>query len=149
MDDEIEIKVGIPTDDDGYVRQACPSCGREFKAPVEDEGLAEVNHCPYCGHQDDQWFTDEQMEQFRAQALAAYMPQVEKELGKMAGDINRSGGGLIRMSVDAPEVDIPVMATEAPDMRIVTSQCCGANLKIDDDWSGRVYCPRCGRGNET
>lgn len=148
MDDHVEISVSIPTDDDGYVRQECPSCGREFKAPVEDEELAEVGHCPYCGHQDDQWFTAEQMEQFEAEALAAFMPQVEKELKKMANDVNRSGGGFIKMSVDTPDVDVPVMAPEAPDMRTVTSPCCKATLKLDEDWSGRAYCPQCGAEHE-
>jgi DNA-directed RNA polymerase subunit RPC12/RpoP len=144
VDDHIRISVSIPTDDDGYVRQECPNCGREFKAPVEDEELADIGHCPYCGHQDEQWFTAEQMEQFEAQAMAAFMPQVESEFKKMARDVNRSGGGFITMSVDVPDVDVPVLAPEAPDMCTVTSPCCKAKLKIDEGWSGGVFCPLCG-----
>lgn len=144
MDDHVNLQVSIPTDEDGFVRQACPSCGREFKAATEDDDLVTPEHCPYCGHQDEQWFTAEQMEQFEAQALAAVMPQIEKELGKSINDVNRSGGGLIKMSLDVPEVDVPTMAPEAPDMRAVTSSCCNASVKIDEDWSGSTFCTECG-----
>jgi DNA-directed RNA polymerase subunit RPC12/RpoP len=144
MDDQISVSVSIPTDDDGYVRQQCPSCGREFKAPVEDDELVTPEHCPYCGHQDDQWFTQEQMEQFEAQALAAVMPQLNADLKKMARGVERSSGGLLTMDVKGDDVDVPVMAPEAPDMAIVTSPCCDASLKLEESWSGTSYCPSCG-----
>jgi uncharacterized Zn finger protein (UPF0148 family) len=144
MDDSYNLQVSIPTDDDGFVRQQCPACGREFKAPVEDEELVAPGHCPYCGHQDDSWFTPEQMEQFEAQAMAAVMPELKKELDKMARDVSKSSGGLLSMEVKADEVDAPLMIPEAPDMKVVSSPCCSAVLKLEEDWNGSTFCPKCG-----
>ena len=147
MDDHNSIKVSIPADNDGFVRQQCPSCGREFKAPIEDEELVTPGYCPYCGHQDESWFTAEQIEQFEAQTLAAVMPQLKGELDKTARDINRISGGFLTMSVKSDDIDVPVMAPEAPDMKFVTSPCCGARLKLDDDWCGEMFCPECGKSH--
>jgi hypothetical protein len=144
MEDNYNLEVSIPTDDDGFVRQQYPACGREFKAPVEDEELVAPENCPYCGHQEESWFTAEQMDPFRAQALAAVMPDRQGKLGKMARDLTRSSGGLLTMDVRADDVDVPRMTPEAPDMKLVTSPCCQAVLKLDDDWSGAAFCPKCG-----
>lgn len=144
MDSQVSLQVTIPTDDDGFVRQECPSCGREFKAATDGDDLVTPAHCPYCGHQDEQWFTAEQTHQFEAQTLAATLPQIEKELAKAIRGVNRSSGGLVKMSIDAPDVDVPVMTPEGPDMCVTTSPCCGAAVKIDDDWNGITFCTACG-----
>ena len=96
--DEVQLPMSIPVDSDGFLRQECPTCEREFKvwpskddeepAPVPDGGY----FCPYCGIQSEvgSWFTKAQIEQ----ALAiAQRDVVEPMIEKFAQNLNSLSAG--------------------------------------------------------
>lgn len=49
----INKKVKLPTDEDGFIGRECPKCNRYFKVKVETGLNTSICHCPYCGYTAD------------------------------------------------------------------------------------------------
>ena len=109
-----EIRVSVSTDSDGFLRRACPLCGREFKTEIQESDLASVLApafarmsddigtiglataqddaetligCPFCGHRAEasEFLTDELVSYIRAIALREIMfPKINKMFGGLA-----------------------------------------------------------------
>jgi hypothetical protein len=152
-DNEVELAMSVPLDDDGFLRRACPTCDREFKwLPSSNESATnepsdEPSHegyfCPYCGVQSDQneWLTQAQVE--LAQSLVARQV-VAPMLQDFARQTRRSSG-LMRIDVNYTVEDEPDPLIEPNDMRRVDYSCHPSEpLKIDEDWTRAVYCLVCG-----
>jgi hypothetical protein len=151
MTDEINLSMSLPLDADGFLRRECPTCGREFKwfadqaqdslsEPVPDAGY----HCPLCDVQapEDSWWTQAQAELARDIAAKAVLgPEMEK----LADTITRSGGGMIEMRMDVPDLPEPRTLSESDDMRRVDFECHPSEpVKVPDDWTAVVHCLICG-----
>lgn len=74
---KVSVSVGGETDQDGYIDRQCPAADCEFSFKVHaDDWRDKVNdeavHCAFCGHTADsqQWFTHEQVEHAKKEALA-------------------------------------------------------------------------------
>jgi hypothetical protein len=142
--------MSLPLDADGFLRQECPTCEREFKVwpsqhdddptPVADGGY----FCPYCGIQAEvgAWFTKAQVE------LALEIAQrevVAPMLRKFAQDLGRQTSGIISAKVSIDSSPEPQTLTEDDDMRRVDFSCHPNDpLKVADDWCGSVRCLICG-----
>lgn len=101
---QVSTGVGAETDKDGYLDRQCPNpeCEFEFKihredwrAKVQDEAV----FCPFCGHTAaaKQWFTHEQVERAKAEALARVKGMLNDSLRNDARRWNEShrSAGLI------------------------------------------------------
>lgn len=144
--DDISVEASIPLDDDGFLRRQCHGCGREFKIPVEDGEVADLNYCPYCRADDDEhdWHTDEQLEYYQQLLMNALMPELGAELKKMAHDLEKSSGGLLTAKVDVPDEEDAFIRPEGPDMKLATCPQCEAAFKIEQYWLEDVTCISCG-----
>jgi hypothetical protein len=145
MPEEIHrVTMRIPIDDDGFVRQKCPTCDREFKRLHRDEADESTQaqlggfYCPYCAIQSSgNWLTDAQTEQLRAIALRdVAQPTVE-------GLLRKSFGSSVRFTPN--QVEMPAPLAEANDMRRVDFDCHPSEpAKVLDGWPGPVHCRICG-----
>ena len=146
----MEIPVELPLDSDGYLRRQCPRCERVFKwhhdEPTSDSEKHDGYFCPYCSEwaPSDQWWTDEQVEYIEAVAADEAMKQIEIELRPSVEQLNRAGGGLIRMEMQVPRRVPPPPLVEQDDMTAVEPPCHPAEpIKIQPDWSDAVTCLIC------
>jgi hypothetical protein len=145
MPDEIHrVAMQIPIDDDGFVRQKCPTCDREFKRlrheESEESGEPELYgfYCPYCAIQSSgNWLTDAQTEQLRAIALRdVAQPTVE-------GLLRKTFGSSVKFTPN--QVEMPAPLAEAADMQRVDFDCHPSEpVKVLDGWAGPVHCRICG-----
>jgi hypothetical protein len=138
----MSISVPIPTDSEGFVRRACPTCEREFKWFIsDDEDTAETPDaagyfCPYCAIQapPDHWFTQAQIEYLQTLATREFG-------GQMLDQFERSG---FKVERNLPAE--PNELTEDDDMRRVDFPCHPSEpVKVLDDWSRPVHCLICGQ----
>lgn len=147
---EIELSISLPLDSEGFLRRACPSCGREFKwkASSEDDETTPSPKggysCPYCGQQasPDVWWTAAQIEVATAHA---YREVVSPELHKLADSMGQSSGGLLNFEVEVTEPQNSPDLEEPDDMRRVNFDCHREPVKVSEEWQEAVHCPICGK----
>lgn len=153
MNDEIKVPVGLPLDDDHFLRRECPTCEQEFKWFSHDEGSEDAEHvdqyfCPRCGVAAglDQWWTPAQLEY--AKGVAA--PAMDQMVNDMLDDafkplrnskfikVKRTGN--FSFDIPAPE---PLI--EPNDMVIVESPCHpNEPVKVPEEATSQVFCLICG-----
>ncbi len=137
MGEDVRLEIALPLDPDGFIRRACPECGRQFKWFVdrgrEEEGAEDPSYfCPYCRHQGEDWLTDSQREYVTAKGSAA-----------AAAELFGSSGP-IRFEPD-PAVAAMKPPREPGDMERRESPCHPEEpVKVLDGWSGPVHCLACG-----
>jgi hypothetical protein len=137
------VRVGLPLDDDGFLRCACSNCEREFKclqnASDEEEPEPDGGYfCPYYHQQGKDWFTEGQHHWMMAQVSKELSQSISKGFG------GSSNSGLIRY-----EVDQKLAKTEKPlevnDMQRVDFLCHPKEpVKVLDGWAQPVHCMICG-----
>lgn len=112
MNDSIEMRIDIPTDDHGMVGRECPECEAYFKLkPGTGLQDIETTACPYCGHQADS-------SDFTTQAQIDYAISVatKKILGPEIRKLQRSfkrlerstRGSLIQIKVSTSPISFPI-----------------------------------------
>lgn len=148
-------KMDILPDEDGYWDKECPNqeCLSKFKVNAEDwKNLFSNNNafCPFCGHSDssDKWWTTEQIEQAKYQAVKNVKAQVGRALQQDARDYNRTAPkGLISMSMKFSGIthaaNLPAKALEEMRQKITCEQCDAKYAVI----GSAFYCPRCGHNS--
>lgn len=178
MTDTYQTRVGVPIDDDGALRRECPYCNKEFKIVLEKEeledtlqkglhsfmlesGSAEQNeepsdeketdqYCPYCGQKAPlkEWWTKEQQEYFiiYVKNIAARILN-ETFIKSMRSQF--SGNGLVKFEGKDIEEDEPWISPETSDMKMFDLPCCNRKIKLDESYTGPVYCPYCGFPHKT
>lgn len=148
MDEHIDVD--LSTDDNGFISQECPACGRRFKI-VPDEGSDKtMSFCPYCQHEGhDCWWTPEQ-----AEYLAAVVGDrvIGPRIDQMAHEFNRSSSdGFVQISMQVSPSPTPVRPRESNEaLPIAYFACCDERIKHDGEAS-QLACIICGvrRGVET
>lgn len=151
-----EYSTPITFDDDGYIDKECPNeeCmskfkifGDDWKDKVSDEKV----FCPFCGYSAParSWFTTEQVEQAKQNAIAQLENELMSVLRQDAADFNRQFGkkGLITlsMSVSGPRyrVTLPAAALEEMQQKI-TCEYCGTRYEVI---GAAFFCPCCGKNS--
>jgi hypothetical protein len=151
VNDDMEMSVSAPLDEDAFLRRECPTCEREFKwFPTQngDPPSPGGYYCPYCGvqAQPDAWLTKAQVDMVQNKVMREVVGPAMQDFGRSFGRIAKSSGGLVRAELKGPE--IPPEAdplTEQDDMRRIDFACHPEEpLKVLDNWSGPVYCLICG-----
>lgn len=154
MGSGMEISVGMPLDDDGYIDRECPVCERRFRwrygvsaELVETSAQLTEYYCPYCGTaaEADQWWTPEQVEYIHASAIAALRPELEEKFRDATASIGRTGLVDVRFETASPEPPRPVFVEDDETATTVASPCHPDEpVKLFGDWSPPIHCSVCG-----
>lgn len=152
----VPVSVGGEIDVDGYIDRQCPAVDCEFSFKVHaddwrDKVRDDAVHCAFCGHTTDsqQWFTHEQVEQAKKEALA----KVKGMLGQaMRSDAHRWNQSQrrdsflkITMNVSSQprEILLPAAATDPMRLKITCSACECRYAVI----GSAFFCPACGHND--
>jgi hypothetical protein len=147
---DVQIKMSVPLDSDGFLRRECPTCEREFKwrhTPSGEQSVAAPDagyFCPYCTSQAPagSWWTKPQVE---AQRSRIYDEVVKPKLDDFADSARQASAGFIKIDVTTTGPAKPPPLTESDDMRRVDFECHPTEpLKVLEDWNQPVHCLVCG-----
>lgn len=152
-----QISVPIEADKDGYLDRECPNddCLFQFKVDENDWKKLfkdEKVFCPLCRHEakSNSWFTTEQIEQAKEQAIKHIHGRIDKALEQGAKDFNskQPRNSFIKMSVKLTGTKpmhyiMPVPSKEEMQLKI---QCkvCNANYAVI---GSAFFCPCCGHNS--
>lgn len=124
----VDVTVSFKTDDHGFISQECPACEMRFKVRLGSGSSQPIAHCPYCEHDGEGcWWIPEQADYLSEVAAREVLDPV---LNKMAAAVNRSGGGLIKMSMSVERSAMPMAPEEDNDNSpFVLFACCGETIR--------------------
>lgn len=134
-------KVKLPTDDNGFITQECPECGRKFKIEYQQTEPGKdrrINYCPYCTREgSDFWWTDAQMSYMEDKATQLLSDEFEKyatDLG--AAEENKE-------EVEDEFIEEPVKPVEKDFGKPVKFKCHEEKIKVVEEWEDEVHCIIC------
>lgn len=153
------VSVPIECDEYGYIDKQCPSEDCEFLFKVNEEDWAnifknEAVWCPLCRHEApaDKWFTIEQVEHAKAEALAIVKGKINRALHSSAQkfNFNQPKNSFISMSMKVQggttrTYIIPAKAAEAMRLEIKCEKCNSRFAVI----GSAFFCPACGHNSVT
>lgn len=97
LEQPMQYSMEIRPDEDGYFDKECPNeeCLSKFKVNADDWSNLfsdEAVHCPFCGHiaPSKSWWTTEQIEQLREQAIASVTAKINRAMKDDCEKFNRS-----------------------------------------------------------
>lgn len=152
-----KVSVPIEADEEGYLDKECPSesCGFIFKVKGEDwKDLFkdEAVYCPLCRHEAnaDSWWTTEQVEQAKNQAMKVLESRTGKALDTDAREFNgkQPRDSFIKMSMKVSGFKpypllLPIPAKELMERKIQCEKC-GARYSVI---GSAYFCPCCGHNS--
>lgn len=153
------VSVPIDSDEKGYIDKQCPSEECEFLFKVNEEDWAEIFKdeavwCPLCRYEApaDQWFTAEQIEHAKAEALAVIEGKINNAMQSDARRFNsrQPRNSFISMSMEVQggmkrTHAIPAKAAEAMQLEITCEECKAHFAVIGSAY----FCPACGHNSVT
>lgn len=149
----ITYNLKIQADSEGYIDKECPKCKSKFKVFNEDlDNRIKSNdkcYCPFCGHVDryNSWWTTEQLEQARSQAVKKLQYDLMGALEEDAQVFDGSSNGFIKitMSVSGEKrfIDFPSEALEEMQQKVVCENC-GTRYAVI---GAAFFCPCCGHNS--
>lgn len=153
------VSIPINSDEHGYIDKQCPSEECEFLFKVNEDDWAEIFKdeavwCPLCRHEApaDQWFTIEQVEHAKIEALAVIEGKINNALHSGAKKFNRQQpkNSFISMSMKVQggikrTHTIPARAAEAMQLEITCEEC-GSHFAVI---GSAYFCPACGYNSVT
>ncbi|EIM63787.1 hypothetical protein [Desulfobacter postgatei] len=153
------VSVPIESDEKGYIDKQCPSEDCEFIFKVNSDDWSnifkdEAVWCPLCRHEApaDQWFTKEQVDHAKAEALAVVKGKINNALKSGAEKFNRrqSKNSFISMSMKVSggkrrTHTIPAKAAELMQLEIQCENCSSRFAVIGSAY----FCPACGHNSVT
>ena len=156
---EQSVSVPIESDEKGYTDKQCPDEDCEFIFKVNEEDWTnifkdEAVWCPLCRHDApaDQWFTIEQVEHAKAEALAVVEGKINNALQSDASKCEREKRNkriiLISMKVSGGlkrTHTIPAKAAELMQLEIQCEKCDSRFAVIGSAY----FCPACGYNSVT
>lgn len=163
LEQNTSYSMQILCDEEGYVDKECPDskCLKKFKVYAEDWNQLldkDSAYCPFCGFDAniDQWFTTEQVEQAKSQAIQKIQCDFEDALSKGIKAANRKLNNSfnkrtpLKMSVSYKGsgkifVDMPASALEEMKQKIICPFC---GFRYEVIGSG-FFCPKCGENSAT
>ena len=120
----------------------------------EEEEIHSEYFCPYCGQKasHDCWWTQEQLAYINVVTKNMIAKMINEQLirpfKKTSG---RTSGGLISIKFEVKDMkhQKPWISPEVNDMNIFCLPCCKRKMKIEENWTGKVYCFFCGFPHKT
>lgn len=149
MDEDLNLTITIPADDDGYILLQCEHCGEYFKVTAddfEDDRVLNI-HCPACGLISQSYITEDVIELANAKVTNYALDQIYKEFKKLEKSTKNS---IVSFKAGAK----PKHLSESPvrsgieALQIVSFPCCHRSAKIKPllRMTG-CCCPFCGVKN--
>jgi predicted RNA-binding Zn-ribbon protein involved in translation (DUF1610 family) len=153
------VSVAIESDEKGYIDKQCPNEECEFIFKVNEEDWAsifkdEAVWCPFCRHEapSDKWFTIEQAEHAKAEALAVMKGTIHNSLRSGAQKFNRRQpkNSFISMSMKVTggpkrTHTIPAKAADLMQLEIQCESCESRFAVVGSAY----FCPACGHNSVT
>ncbi|WP_217574792.1 hypothetical protein [Streptomyces sp. GbtcB7] len=148
--DSFEMRISIPSDDNGFFGRQCPECSLVFRMDAQQyEALPDdlTLWCVYCGHhaEHSEFMTEQQHDRIMRAADDFAMQMVSQELDQIFGGLARSSrGGSISFSYKKPQPFHPrplLGIDEEQLVRIRTCTGCQNNYAV---FGEHRYCPVCG-----
>lgn len=149
-----QISIPIEADEKGYVDKQCPSDQCEFLFKVNQEDWSNLFKdkaiwCPMCRHEApaDQWFTIEQVEHAKSEALTVIKGKINSALRVGAQKFNRSQPRSsfisISMEIKGGTQRTYALPAKAADVMQLEIQCdnCSAHFAVI---GSAYFCPACG-----
>jgi hypothetical protein len=153
--DQFEMRIKMPTDEDGLVGRECPNaiCSPAYFKVKPGTGIAvnqDVAYCPYCMHagEPSSFLTKAQLEYMKGVALQEAHRGVgrmlEKAFGLGPSRKKTLGGGLVKMELSYKPGPLPYVRPpiEAELRRDVTCPNCGLEHAV---FGLATWCPDCGK----
>ncbi|WP_435271884.1 hypothetical protein [Streptomyces parvulus] len=148
--DSFEMRVSIPSDDNGFFGRQCPECSLVFRMDVHQYEALPDNlalWCVYCGHhaEHSEFMTEQQRDRIMRAAGDFAMQMVSQEFDKMFGGLARSSrGGSISFSYRSqPFYPRPLPGIDEEQLvRVRTCAGCQNNYAV---FGEHRYCPVCGQ----
>jgi Zn finger protein HypA/HybF involved in hydrogenase expression len=148
------ISIPIDADEKGYIDKQCPSEQCEFLFKVNGEDWSnifkdEAVWCPMCRHEApaDQWFTIEQVEHAKSEALKVLKGEINEALRSGAQKFNRAQprNSFISMSMEVKggtqrTYTLPAKAADVMQLEIQCEKCSARFAVIGSAY----FCPACG-----
>lgn len=160
-------EVSFPTDEDGFLRRACPFCKREFKVKFKQEEISDISQrsienyllesqdeshdlienedsenkyfCPYCGQQAsfNDWWTEEQGAYIQVILKNIMADLVNAHLIKPLQRSTRSSS-FIKVNGKPMKQQEEWISPEINDMKIFELPCCERKIKTTENWK-KIY----------
>ena len=151
------VSIPIETDEKGYADRQCPAENCEFLFKVHEEDWKnifkdEAVWCPLCRHEApaDQWYSKEQIEHAKKEALAMIQGRINKAMRTDARRFNQGQprNSFISMSMDVEggikrTYMIPARAAELMQLDITCEKCTSRFAVIGSAY----FCPACGHNS--
>jgi hypothetical protein len=151
QDDEFEMSISVPADEDGFFGRQCPGCSQLFRVHTDDyQALPDEIElwCVYCGHQAEHsdFITQQQLDRAK-HAVADYgMQLIGRELDNIFGRLStprpRSGFGIQISYRSTPFYPQPLPGIDEERL-IRIRQCPSCSLRYAIFGEHR-FCPQCG-----
>lgn len=155
--DGIKVSVPIEADSEGYLDKECPAENCKFNFKVKEEDWVnvfkdEAVYCPLCRHkaEADSWWTTEQIESAKKQALRRIEGQIGRALEADARSFNRRQprSSFIKMSMKVSgfpkyPMMLPIPAKELLERKIQCEEC-GSRYSVI---GSAFFCPCCGHNS--
>ncbi|MBK3579716.1 hypothetical protein JHN63_39175 [Streptomyces sp. MBT65] len=148
--DSFEMRVSIPSDDNGFFGRQCPECSLVFRMDVQQyEALPDdlTLWCVYCGHhaEHSDFMTEQQHDRIMRAADDFAVQMVSQELDKMFGGLARSSrGGIISFSYKTPQPFYPRPLPGIDEEQLVRIRTCAGCQNNYAVFGEHRYCPVCG-----
>lgn len=146
MVSEINMKITIPADNDGFVLLQCSLCGQFFKlkaGDIESDDVIEI-WCPNCGLKSDAYFTEDVLELATKISENIAMDMLFNEVKRWERQFKGKGLTFKAGKKPKPKIENQIIAgIEA--LEVQKYNCCNREAKIKPivKLSGS-YCPFCG-----
>lgn len=148
--DSFEMRVSIPSDDNGFFGRQCPECSLVFRMEVQQyEALPDdlTLWCVYCGHhaEHSEFMTEQQRDRIMRAAGDYAVQMVSQELDEMFSSLARSSrGGSISFSYRSkPFYPRPLPGID--EEQLVRVRACADCQNSYAVFGEHRYCPVCGQ----
>jgi len=152
-----KVSVPIEADEEGYLDKECSSESCRFTFKVKEEDWRnlfkdEAVYCPLCRHEAnaDSWWTTEQLEHAKKQAMKVLESRIGRALDTDAREFNRKQprNSFIKMSMKVSGFKpypllLPIPAKELMERKIQCDKC-GARYSVI---GSAYFCPCCGHNS--
>ncbi|MFF4730613.1 hypothetical protein ACFY3M_35875 [Streptomyces mirabilis] len=148
--DSFEMRVSMPSDDNGFFGRQCPECSLVFRMDAQQyEALPDdlTLWCVYCGHhaEHSEFMTEQQRDRIMRAADDFAMQMVSQELDEIFGGLARSSrGGSISFSYKKPQPFHPRPLPGIDEEQLVRIRTCTGCQNNYAVFGEHRYCPVCG-----